>query len=167
MVTNDRRVIAHQDPLDACTQKFYSTFLSILFFFQSRNVKNEQHSICIFGIPFSEHISLGCKLKRKEKKKRNNAESKVIGQNRLFSLVFESICENRWIHVTDARARARVREPLSGINGIRIFSGGRAAPAKAKRKFAPNQIRRNFLSVVRTYRGRPGLAACFCLRYYR
>ena len=38
-----------------------------------------------------------------------------------------------------------------------------AAPPKAKRKFALNQIRWNFLSVVCTYRGRPGLAACFRL----
>lgn len=38
-----------------------------------------------------------------------------------------------------------------------------AAPPKAKRKFVLNQIRWNFLSVVCTYRGRPGLAACFRL----
>ena len=38
-----------------------------------------------------------------------------------------------------------------------------AAPPKAIRKFVLNQIRWNFLSVVCTYRGRPGLAACFRL----
>ena len=38
-----------------------------------------------------------------------------------------------------------------------------AAPPKAERKFALNQIRWNFLSVICTYRGRPGLAACFRL----
>jgi len=65
-----------------------------------------------------------------------------------------------------SHTRAWIREPLPVLT-VRILGWTRAASAKAKWKFAPNQIQRNFLSVVRTYRGRPGLAACFRLCYYR